>query len=57
VRNSDILILKVSEVNSLLTGREFGIINAARIAHEAHVQGDGALPHSTFLRFPEKRIV
>jgi len=53
VHNGDILILRGPDVNSLLTGREFEIINAVRMAYETHAQGDSALPHSTFLRFPD----
>lgn len=52
MHSGDILILRGPEVNSLLTGREFEIINAVRMAYETHAQGDSALPHSTFLRFP-----
>jgi len=53
VNSSDILILRGPEVNSLLTGREFEIINVVQKAYEIHAQGDSALPHSTFLRFPD----
>src|SRR5262245_54772779 len=52
MHSGDILILRGPEVNSLLTGREFEIINAVRMAYETHAQGDSVLPHSTFLRFP-----
>jgi ornithine cyclodeaminase len=53
VHNGDILILRGPEVNSLLTGRESEIINAVRTAYETHAKRDSALPHSTFLRFPD----
>jgi len=52
LRNGDILILKGSEVNSLLTGQESRMIEMVRIAYEAHGKGESSLPHSTFLRFP-----
>jgi len=53
VRNDDILILKGSEVNSLLTGEELKLIDTVRMAYEAHGRGASSLPHSTFLRFPD----
>jgi 2,3-diaminopropionate biosynthesis protein SbnB len=53
MRNDDILILKGSEINSLLTGQELRIIDVVRMAYEAHGRGGSSLPHSTFLRFPD----
>jgi 2,3-diaminopropionate biosynthesis protein SbnB len=53
MRNDDILILKGSEINSLLTGQELRIIDVVRMAYEAHGRGESSLPHSTFLRFPD----
>jgi ornithine cyclodeaminase len=53
LRNDDILILKGSEVNSLLAGQELRIIETVRKAYEAHGRGESSLPHSTFLRFPD----
>ena len=47
------LILKGSEINSLLAGQELRIIDIVRMAYEAHGRGDSSLPHSTFLRFPD----
>jgi ornithine cyclodeaminase len=53
MRDDDILILKGSEINSLLAGQELRIIDIVRIAYEAHGWGESSLPHSTFLRFPD----
>src|SRR5215470_6778529 len=53
LRNNDILILKGSEVNSLLAGQELRVIETVGRAYEAHGRGESSLPHSTFLRFPD----
>jgi len=52
MRNDDILILKGSEIKSLLAGQELRVIDIVRMAYEAHGRGESSLPHSTFLRFP-----
>jgi len=54
MRDGDILIVKGAEVVSLLAGREREIIERARTAYEAHARGESSLPHSTFLRFPDR---
>ena len=51
MRNDDILILKGSEINSLLAGQELRMIDIVQMAYEAHGRGESSLPHSTFLRF------
>jgi ornithine cyclodeaminase/alanine dehydrogenase-like protein (mu-crystallin family) len=59
MRDSDILIVKGSEVVLLLTGRERDLIDQGRV-YVAHALGESSLPHSTFLRFPDnslKRII
>jgi N-[(2S)-2-amino-2-carboxyethyl]-L-glutamate dehydrogenase len=55
MHDGDILILKGSEVNSLLAGRELELIQTVRMAYETHAQGASSLPHSTFLRFPNNQ--
>jgi 2,3-diaminopropionate biosynthesis protein SbnB len=55
LHNDDILILKGSEVNSLLAGHEIRLIDTIRTAYEAHGRGESSLPHSTFLRFPDNQ--
>ena len=52
MRDGDILVLKGSEVLSLLSGQEQEIIDVVRTAYETHAQKETSLPHSTFLRFP-----
>jgi 2,3-diaminopropionate biosynthesis protein SbnB len=53
LRNNDILVLKGSEVHSLLDGQELRVIDTIRMAYEAHGRGESSLPHSTFLRLPD----
>ena len=52
MQDGDITILKGPEVRAVLAGRELELIQAVRMAYEAHGEGDSSLPHSTFLRFP-----
>lgn len=47
------LILKGSEVQSLLAGRETDIMESVRRAYLAHAAGQSSLPHSNFLCFPD----
>lgn len=51
--NDEMLILKGSEVQSLLAGRETDIMELVRRAYLAHAAGQSSLPHSNFLRFPD----
>ena len=44
MRDGDILIVKGSEVISLLAGKEGEIINKVRMAYEAHARGETSLP-------------
>jgi N-[(2S)-2-amino-2-carboxyethyl]-L-glutamate dehydrogenase len=53
VSTDDILLLKGNEIGALLNGRELDIVNIVARAYEAHASGKSALPHSTFLRFPD----
>lgn len=51
--DDNIVILKGTEVNRLLAAKELDLIDIVRSAYESHAAGKSALPHSTFLRFPE----
>ncbi|MER5899412.1 2,3-diaminopropionate biosynthesis protein SbnB [Streptomyces mirabilis] len=46
------LIIRHSEVGQILNGRELENIEAVADAYRIHAQGDTAVPHSIFLRFP-----
>ncbi|MET7643290.1 2,3-diaminopropionate biosynthesis protein SbnB [Streptomyces sp. NPDC005426] len=46
------LILRHSEVAQLLDGCELDTMSVVAHAYRLHEQGDTAVPHSTFLRFP-----
>lgn len=50
--DSDILILRGSEISSILEDREEEIIAAVESAYVAHARGQSSLPRSNFLRFP-----
>ena len=57
---SDVLVLKGSEVLSSLRGCEPELMEIVRSAYIAHARGESTLPHSNFLRFPhrpENRII
>ena len=47
------MILKGSDVLSLLTGRESELMDLVRASYIAHARNKSMLPHSVFLRFPE----
>ncbi|MFJ9343311.1 2,3-diaminopropionate biosynthesis protein SbnB [Streptomyces sp. NPDC101733] len=48
------LILRRTDVQETLAGRETEIIELVADAYRLHDEGATALPHSTFLRFPEE---
>jgi N-[(2S)-2-amino-2-carboxyethyl]-L-glutamate dehydrogenase len=53
MHNGNLLVIKGSEVVSLLEGHELEIIEVVRSAYQAHGRGQSSLPHSLFLRFPD----
>ncbi|MDJ0837614.1 MAG: 2,3-diaminopropionate biosynthesis protein SbnB [Acidobacteriota bacterium] len=54
MNQNDILLLKGNEIADLLDGREADLMNAVRDAYLVHKTGDSCLPHSSFVRFPNK---
>ncbi len=54
MRDDDILLLNGNEIVEIFRGRERDIMNAVKAAYQTHAKGDSALPHSSFLRFPDK---
>lgn len=50
--DGDILILRGSDVSSLLENHEAEIIDIVQSAYETHARGASSLPLSNFLRFP-----
>lgn len=54
MQDGNILILRGSEIAALLTGRDLEIVEAVRLAYEAHAAGYSSLPHSVFLTFPDE---
>src|SRR6267378_2325539 len=49
----DILMVGGEEVRSLLTGGELQVVEIIRKAYQIHHKGLSALPHSSFLLFPQ----
>ena len=56
MRPDELLIIAANEVISLLEGREKEIIQLVSEVYKAHEQGKSALPHSSFLRFPDSPL-
>ncbi len=55
MHNGDLLIISGHEVSELLAGRESDLMRIVRRAYETHGEGESYLPHSVFLRLPDKR--
>ena len=51
--DGSVIVIKASDVQHLLKGRELELIEIVRKAYEAHSLGETSLPHSTFLHFPD----
>ncbi len=48
------LLLNGNQINELLTGKEEAILTAVKTAYVVHRGQDSCLPHSSFIRFPNK---
>lgn len=55
MHNSDLLVISGPEISSLLAGLESQLMRTVRRAYEIHGEGKSSLPHSIFLRLPDKR--
>lgn len=54
-RQHDLLILGRADIESVLADRTLELIDWVRDAYLAHANHESALPHSTFLQFPDDR--
>jgi len=52
MRDTDVLLLRGSEVDALIGPRRRDVIEAVRAAYELHAAGRSRLPHSTFVKLP-----
>ncbi|MDO9071933.1 MAG: 2,3-diaminopropionate biosynthesis protein SbnB [Rubrivivax sp.] len=52
--DTSLLVLSGPDVHELLQGREADVIGAVRSAYLEHQKGHSCLPHSVFVRFPER---
>jgi len=52
--NNNLLVVSGPEAASILDGQETKVIDIIREAYETHAEGQTALPHSIFLRFPSQ---
>ena len=55
MHNGDLLIISGHEISELLAGHESDLMRIVRRAYEIHGEGKSYLPHSVFLRLPDKR--
>lgn len=54
IDDDGLLIVRAQEVEELLAGQEIEIIELMRSCYIAHAAGQTSLPHSTFLKFPDR---
>lgn len=53
-RGVGVLIIGARDVNELLRGRDLEIVDCVEEAYRAHARGETSVPHSLFLRFPDR---
>ncbi|EDX72615.1 Ornithine cyclodeaminase/mu-crystallin family [Coleofasciculus chthonoplastes PCC 7420] len=50
----NVLLLKGDDIINLFKNREQDILDLVKLTYKIHGRGDSTLPHSSFLRFPDK---
>lgn len=54
MNSENVLVLNGNQVVSLLQNRELEIMEAVKSAYQIHSKGDSCVPHSSFIRFPNR---
>ncbi|WP_195571642.1 2,3-diaminopropionate biosynthesis protein SbnB [Paenibacillus sp. 1001270B_150601_E10] len=54
IEKGQMVLLTGDEIVDILLGQELDTIRLVQAAYQTHSLGDSELPHSTFLRFPER---
>lgn len=54
IADSDLLVLSTADVAAVLNDQELTLMDVVRDVYVAHASGQTVVPHSSFLRFPER---